>query len=442
MARHFISALGTNYYKEAIYYYEGSEHKCRYLQEALGNIIFKDKRDDDKITVLLTKEARDKNWEIPKDKSNVRGLKETLESNFEGCIIETLDLPKGRDKDEFDDIFNRVFECIDEGDDIYFDITYCFRHLPIFILSVLYYAKVLKKTNIRSIYYGAYDMAPEAEGNELKRAPIFDLIEYIHILDWSMAAQMFIKYGNANMMHDVYNEQKLKGDIESRKELTILGDAVKSLMHFTNCILTSRGMSIDRTSVNCNKGREASIEDSYKTFKGDYQKIEENNAKTINPIKPLFKVVLDSTEQFDVKNNLDTGLATVQWCIDKGFTQQGLTALEETIKTYICFKYGYDETEAHNREYIAKRALNLRNYDKRNKVKGSKASKAENEYTEDVKKVYNDLSDKIVKLSNDVSVVRNNINHFGYNKDILSYKKLHQNLEKYFNDFKEICKNK
>lgn len=442
MARHFIAALGTTTYYDTIYYYEDFEYECAYVQESLCNLIFKNKQDGDKITILLTKEAEELNWLARKGHDDKPGLKKILEDNFSHCNLEVRSIPTGDDKEELDEIFDIVFDCIEEKDDIYFDTTNCLRHLPIFILSVLYYAKVLKGINISSIYYGAYKKGPDDKGNELSRSPIFDLTEYIHMLDWSMAAQMFIKYGNANMMHDVYNEQKLKGDIESRKELTILGDAVKSLMHFTNCILTSRGMSIDRTSVNCNKGREASIEDSYKTFKGDYQKIEENNAKTINPIKPLFKVVLDSTEQFDVKNNLDTGLATVQWCIDKGFTQQGLTALEETIKTYICFKYGYDETEEHNREDIAKRALNLRNYDKRNKVKGSKASKAENEYTEDVKKVYNDLSDKIVKLSNDVSVVRNNINHFGYNKDILSYKKLHQNLEKYFNDFKEICKNK
>ena len=434
MARHFIAALGTTSYKDTIYYYEDFEHKSAYVQESLCNLIFQDKQDGDKITILLTKEAREENWLARKGHEDKLGLKEILENDFSHCDIEPLEIPTGDDKEELDEIFDIVFDCIEEKDEIYFDTTHCLRHLPIFILSVLYYARVLKDINISSIYYGAFQKRTEGKENELSRSPIFDLIEYIHILDWSMAAQMFIEYGNANMMNDVYNDQKAKTDNETKRMLAPVGKTVKSLMHFTNCIQTSRGKNLR----NAGGKEEASIDSAYKAFNKNYQNMSKQDQKAIKPLKPLFGKVLDSTKEFDVKTNLGTGLATVQWCIDKGFTQQGLTALEETIKTFVCLKYGLSETSKDCREKIAKRALNLRNYDKRNKVKGSKASKAENEYTEDVKKVYNGLSDEVVDISHKVSEARNNINHFGFNPNVFKYKNLQKKLEKCFEEFKVI----
>lgn len=434
MARHFIAALGTTTYYDTIYYYEDFEYECAYVQESLCNLIFKNKQDGDKITILLTKEAEELNWLARKGHDDKPGLKKILEDNFSHCNLEVRSIPTGDDKEELDEIFDIVFDCIEEKDDIYFDTTNCLRHLPIFILSVLYYAKVLKGINISSIYYGAYKNGPDDKGNELSRSPIFDLTEYIHMLDWSMAAQMFIKYGNANMMNDVYNEQKAKTDNKTKRLLGPVDKVVKSLMHFTNCIQTSRGKNL------CNvRGREkASIDSAYKSFNRNYQQMNKQEVKTIRPLKSLFGKVLDSTKEFDVKTNLGTGLATVQWCIDKGFTQQGLTALEETIKTFVCLKYGLSETSNDCREKIAKRAVNLRNHNRGEKFENADISWVEEEHKKVIKEVYNGLSGEVVDLSNKVSQARNNINHFGFNQDRLSYEKLQKHLEESFDKFKVI----
>ena len=66
------------------------------------------------------------------------------------------------------------------------------------------------------------------------------------------------------------------------------------------------------------------------------------------PLLRLFDKIEEDVKIFDRKcyvikddrkvylENTATGMAAVQWAINKSLTQQGFTALEETIKTYIC----------------------------------------------------------------------------------------------------------
>lgn len=50
--------------------------------------------------------------------------------------------------------------------------------------------------------------------------------------------------------------------------------------------------------------------------------------------------------------NTATGMAAVEWAIRKGLTQQGFTALEETIKTYLCEAYEIPAEEELTRDSI------------------------------------------------------------------------------------------
>ena len=88
------------------------------------------------------------------------------------------------------DTFNKILDEINDDDQIIFDITHGFRSTPMQILVVLNYAKVIKKNvKIKGIYYGAF----ENRDNVTNIAPIFDLSNYDEILDWTAAADSFIK---------------------------------------------------------------------------------------------------------------------------------------------------------------------------------------------------------------------------------------------------------
>lgn len=348
-----------------------------------------------------------------------------------------------KNNDELMKIFKIFYDSIEENDEIIFDITHSFRSIPMFVLTVLCYARVLKNIKIRGIYYGAFE-APGTDRDGLKTVPIFDMTIYMNIIDWSFAAQLMTDYGNAEMMCKLYEQQKKSVNIEMKKQLSPFERPVNSLQDFTNCIQTSRG-KIDKKST-----YENSISKAYERFLSSYNDALQKNSTLIEPLAPLFEKVIESTQSFNTKSNLETGLATVQWCIDKGFTQQGLTALEETIKSYVCVKFGLDETNKIHREKIAKYVLNLRakNYkvsdiqsliqdNYKNNEKELNEFSIDN-YCDIINKIFNNIENDICTASKDIIDFRNDINHFGFSKNTNSYKILQKKLEDGYNKILNI----
>jgi hypothetical protein len=278
---------------------------------------------------------------------------------------------------------------------------------------------------------------------------------YMSILDWTTSAELMIKYGNANMMQDTYSEHKNLADIEMQKQLGSFGKSINSITHFTNCIQTSRGKTISGNSKSEGKKEQRSISDAYKGFLRNYRVASENKAYMIEPLKPLFEKVIESTKQFDTESNLETGLATIQWCIDKGFIQQGLTALDETIKTYICNMFQLDENSKFYRDDVSKFALNLNKWTKENRDKTEEIKKKyksidiknkelmnEDEYVKLVEKVHSSIDKRLFNISKEVSDARNDINHFGFSNSSEPYDKLQKKLEKRYVEFINIITEK
>lgn len=150
---------------------------------------------------------------------------------------------------------------------------------------------------------------------------------------------------------------------------------VKELNLFTHDLETSRGYYDAQLERKC----KASALGTYKRYKKAYTKLldidaekqegETKQASIIAPMEGLLNCIDRSIENFDVDTNLDLGMEAVRWAIEKKKTQQGFTALEETIKTFLCCHYGLNEATEEDRDWISKdicRYLNL-NYVKTKK---------------------------------------------------------------------------
>ena len=167
------------------------------------------------------------------------------------------------------------------------------------------------------------------------------------------------------------------------------------------------------------------------------QKLDENIS--IKPLKKLFNLVSKKIEPFVGKNNLEIGLATVNWCIEYNLFQQGYTALEETIKTLLCIKLNLPD-DPNSKDS----SVNL--YENRedivNKILTEAAIKLQNKDNKsDVQKLIEDCSDKLAstkefcKLSQTVKSFRNDINHFGFNRDgAKNYKTISDNLKLHYSE--------
>ncbi len=74
------------------------------------------------------------------------------------------------------------------------------------------------------------------------------------------------------------------------------------------------------------------------------------------PFRELLDKIERKTEKYkNAKTNLEVGMATIDWCIENHMVQQGYTALDATVKTFLCEKIGVSQEEEFWREMIVKR---------------------------------------------------------------------------------------
>lgn len=419
MARKFLSFLGTTDYKECTYAYgnlQELQYSTRYIQEAILKTICKDWTKEDTAVIFLTKEAEKKNWYNQDDEN--RRLKTNLENLH--INVKGVSIPEGRTEDEIWQIFHIVTNEIDDNDEIIFDITHSFRSIPMLALVILNYAKALKNTKLLGIYYGAFE-AKDDNGI----APIFDLTSLNEILEWSQAVNVFLKYGISGPFRDISIRQ-LKPHLGSEQWARDTRKFIDSLNDLTMCMYTCRGKALSGKNAS-KKSISFAVEkvnDSIKNMKGVDEDIQ------LKPLIPLMKKIEKRLEIFEGNDNLSVGIAAVKWAIENSLIQQAYTALDETIKTYVCEKFGYDSSNVKHREKIVNSALKIKAQDKK-----EEEWKVEKEYWEQVKELVAKLDKELADLSHDVGKLRNDINHFGFNNETSEYNKLESSINDYFNKF-------
>lgn len=411
---------------------------------------------DFKFTVLMTEKARANNWEDRKvNESDVenaarwekelrvnvgevtQGLENSLKGEFCSLRINPVAIPEGRNTDEIMDIFQIIYDQIEEGDELYFDITHSFRSIPMIVISVLRYAKTLKNCRLKGIIYGAFEAQIDGV------TPIIDLSLYDEIIEWSFAAEQFMRFGNAQPMKETYDASK---DTDKNSHLNKIVDSMTDL---SNALITSRGSSEGGQNAKERQKAKQSIKQAYNIMKNvDITRIHEFN----NPaIENLILTARDRYKVLDKNKDFEIGMAVVKLCIDFNMINQGYSALEETIKTFVCEKYGLDSQSKHNREDIV--ALILGTKSAFNRIKDPKpdpwyffcndndrSSQIYNNASLDDKnlyeRIYKEIPDAFAKASSQIADARNDINHFGIRVQPMQSDKFKTQLERLYNEAK------
>ena len=159
---------------------------------------------------------------------------------------------------------------------------------------------------------------------------------------------------------------------------------------------------------------------------------------------------------FQVDTNLELGLAAIQWAVENKKTQQGFTALEETMKTFLCNYYDFPEDEELYRDKICKSAciklyMNLKGKQQGQLTDEIRSSLYEEwklerrewgidlEILEEAKKIFMTIPENILFMCHEIGDCRNSMNHFGYsNKGNYSYSDLEGRLEMYYKELVKI----
>lgn len=327
MSRLFISILGNGSlnretgkfeYSPCEYLFEDEKQpKTRYVQEAAIRHFCKgwDSSAGDHVKILCTEQSSVNQWCNGQDELLLSCL-EKLRSQpeYEKICFGSAEvkMPCGKNKDELWEIFEKLLECVDEGDEVYIDVTHGFRSLPMLMLVAVPYLRLLKKVDVKAITYGAFE-AKNADGS----VPVFDLTDFITLMDWTNAARNFVNYGrfdDCRKLLDRANKDILRETRGQDAEASLCREISKSVDDFT------RKIEQNRLESGIVRGVGNKIFDNLQSLK-DFD-------MRVPAFKPLIDVVSQKLEGFNENDNGNVFKA-VDWCIEHRFLQNGYSILLE-----------------------------------------------------------------------------------------------------------------
>lgn len=427
----FISFLGGSNYGACHYTINGFMSKeVRYIQEATLDYLCTSSHwsSDDVAYILLTKGAEKLNWMDNGHKDRKTG-ETIIQNGLETClkeaklpmqIVPIKNLPDGNNVQEIWTIFERIFALLQDGDELYFDLTHGFRYLPMLSLVLSNYAKFLKNAKVTHLSYGNY----EGRDKETNTALIIDLLPLTNLQDWTFAAGQFLDSGNADRLLSI-SDSETRSIIKENgysDETKAINQFLKALKCFIDERTTCRGMNILESS-------------SVKKLK---ECCEQMTSGLLPAIQPVIGKIQQSLEDFDSEKNIKNGYASAVWCFNNGLYQQSATILQECVVSLFCQRHGIKIDDESGRGLLNSAFILLFNkaYDETKwRVDEEKKALLREIMTDDVLQDFTVLS-----LFNNLTEVRNDFNHSGMRSKRKPMKadKLKENIRKCVEGFKTL----
>jgi CRISPR-associated Csx2 family protein len=325
----FISFLGTNNYVETHYELNGIKTTLpvRFVQEALIDSLCKNWSENDAIIIFFTEEAKKKNWlddghEKVSSEIEKKGLRGILKSKQikPQLIEEETTISDGFSKEEIWDIFNTVYNKLEPGDEIDFDVTHAFRSIPLFSTVLFNFAQFLKNTRLVSIHYGAFEkLGPAYKVKELpveqRVAPIVNLTELIELQKFTSVTDSLIRYGKISGIGTILPD-KATGKLG-----IVLNQIKTNFDKLEDYILTNRMTDIR---------------------KGIYVREIRSNIKSAchtdipNSEKLVLKKMEESIKEFVPEDSDDNIKAAINWAFKYDMLVQAYTLSQEYIISLVC----------------------------------------------------------------------------------------------------------
>ncbi|CAA7602823.1 CRISPR-associated protein, TM1812 family [Acididesulfobacillus acetoxydans] len=342
MGLKLMSFLGTNNYLPCVYRTQvGEAAPRRFIQTALVELFLGDLTQEREIIIFLTREARERNWSR-NGPNGERPLEEELteqlsQEAYSGIRVRTVDVCEGFTIDQMWSIFEVVERNVNVGDQVIFDITHSYRSLPFLSLLLLNYARVFRKIKIEGIVYGAFEAL--GRRNEVENMPlrerlvdVIDLKEFVRLMDWSAAADHFVKAGDTKDLYGIARVElsPVNASLKTTDEnLHLLNRLLKNLHEFSQQAATCRTRTILRD-----------------TLPGISQNAVMNKDEPVPYIKallPILDVVRGKMANMLAGTDIQKANALVRWCLDHDKIQQAWTILRENVISFLCSAVGYEE---------------------------------------------------------------------------------------------------
>ncbi|MFC1238199.1 TIGR02221 family CRISPR-associated protein [Treponema vincentii] len=411
MSHKFISFLGAGNYEKCNYTLQNQTiENIKFVQDALLQIKCHNFTKTDSICFLLTEKARQTHWQH--NESGEKNLEEIIQDLYPDQesrpIIQAISIPDGKNETEIWEIFQKMIALLEKDDTVIFDITHGFRSLPMLAFAALNYTAFLKHITIEGIYYGVF----ETRTNDT--APIFNLTEFYTLMQWASAADSFVSYGYTDKLSTLINE--------SAREHRGSKAAGSRLKEVSDDLNTVRGKKIMEGS-------------SFQKCLKQIEKIENDTLRSsAHPaFQPFFEQIKDVFSPFK-ENNPYNFLKAARLHLQHGREQQCITLLLEGLLTALLHQSSLDYSKREIREAAAK-WIHEKTREKNGKPnEGWLPSTTEKDTIEAIEKA--PLFKGIIetKLYDNLTQLRNDINHGGYNESSAAAAKIITNAQKYYDD--------
>ncbi len=315
-----LSFLGTGNYQETTYEHEGQRCRTRFFPVAVCAFY---QEQVNEAVLLVTQKASE---------AHLEALQDELRRCSTVALRPVL-IPDGKTPDEIWSLFQVLVDQVATGDQLVLDGTHGFRSLPVLAVIAAAYLRVAKDVTIHRMLYGAYE-ARTADG-PAGRSPVFDLTAFLTLLEWSAAADLFKRTGNAEPLagllvatqNELYRPEARAPELP--KKLKSTGQALASL---------SEAMRLIR------------VHEVMRTAGELVGRLERTEAEAAQWAKP-FAVLLDQLRQryapfavaepaADPDRDLAVQLEMVRWYATRGWGAEAAALAREWVVSVECYRAG------------------------------------------------------------------------------------------------------
>ncbi len=306
-----LTFIGPKPYEEVEYTFRGTPFKTEFFAEALSHW-----HTPARTIVFLTPEAKGSdNWK-------------KLQERIPGIV--GADIPNGKSEADIWQIFSKMTENLDEGDEVIFDVTHGFRSIPILALLATSFLRTAKNVELKAILYGAYEAKDKKEGH----VPVFDLTPFVSLLDWITATNQFIRNGEGAELAGLlktYPDASVQRLTESIEKIS---DGLRLLRPLD---VMKRAAELPQLFADAN----TVISQNIPPFGLLAQNVERRYG--------VFGIS-NPDPQRDAKDILARQLRIIEWYLEKGQIVQCLSLAREWVPSLLCLHFNLDPTERDNRE--------------------------------------------------------------------------------------------
>lgn len=451
MARKMFTFLGVAVYQPCTYEMGSFRSKeRRFTSLAILDILQQQSGPwgpDDRLIVFATPKAKADNWDqttrerkhgdknVPYEtlEAALTSGRETFPFKYEFRLIESEHATAAADQWK---LFNQIAELIHDGDEVYFDISFGFRFLPVMASAIWTYVRTLRRdVKLGGVYYGAYEAgqsnAPDAQSNgQSKRiAPLVDITSMVRLGEWANAVTLFDRAGDLSMLEEltretwksVYGSPSMESGTvrQIRKIISELGNLVDAL---ATCRMAAPTPPPSEKNAD-NKAHGRKDKSTFARVKNLADLFEELNQYAIPsdnelaPITSLFSKIGHLIEQLRTDDRVEHYWSAAQWCVGHNRIQQAYTFLLEGVVSKICIEaLGEEKTNDEKARTLVTTLINHVNQKKEDGI-ASLSTKYSPDIWNPIYEYVMKLEKSIVGILDSLRSSRNDMMHGGMNDD-------------------------